>query len=265
MSIVKIGDVDVAYEDVGQGLPLVLVHGHPFDRSMWRDQVRAFRAHYRVITFDLRGYGETTVIPGKTSLGEFARDIAGLLDYLGVNDVILGGLSMGGQIVLEFYRLFPRRVRALILADTFAQLDTDERRQERYNTAERLMNEGMHAYADEVLPKMIAPGTIERQPEVAAHVLSMMRGTSPAGAAAALRGRAERQDYTPLLPEITAPTLIIVGGDDEFTPISDAEYMRERIPNSQMAVIEETGHMPNLERPDEFNRVVEEFLRTLAR
>src|SRR5262252_6553524 len=121
MSIVKIGDVDIAYEDVGQGLPLVLVHGHPFDRSMWRDQVRAFRAHYRVITFDLRGYGETTVIPGKTPLGEFARDIAGLLDYLGVDDVILGGLSMGGQIVFEFYRLFPRRARALVLADTFAQ------------------------------------------------------------------------------------------------------------------------------------------------
>jgi pimeloyl-ACP methyl ester carboxylesterase len=265
MSIVKIGDVAIAYEDVGQGFPLILVHGHPFDRSMWRDQVRAFRAHYRVITFDLRGYGETTVIPGKTPLGEFARDIAGLLDHLGVDDVILGGLSMGGQIVLEFYRLFPRRARALILADTFAQLDTDERRQERYNTAERLMNEGMHAYADEVLPKMIAPRTIERQPEVAAHVLSMMRGTSPAGAAAALRGRAERQDYTPLLPEITAPTLIIVGGDDEFTPISDAEFMRERIPNSRTAVIEATGHMPNLERPDEFNRVVEEFLRTLTR
>src|SRR5262245_65011133 len=125
MSIVKIGDVDIAYEDVGQGVPLVLVHGHPFDRSMWRDQVRAFREHYRVITFDLRGYGETTVIPCKTLLGEFARDIAGLLDYLGVADVILGGLSMGGQIALEFYRLFPRRVRALILADTFAQLDTD--------------------------------------------------------------------------------------------------------------------------------------------
>ncbi|MGH9846162.1 MAG: alpha/beta fold hydrolase [Blastocatellia bacterium] len=145
MSIANIRDVAIAYEDTGQGFPLVLVHGHPFDRSMWRDQVRAFSAHYRVITFDLRGYGETTVIPGKTLLGEFARDIAGLLDYLSVTDIILGGLPMGGQIVLEFYRLFPQRARALILADTFAQLDTDERRQARYDMAERLMNEGMHA------------------------------------------------------------------------------------------------------------------------
>jgi pimeloyl-ACP methyl ester carboxylesterase len=263
MSIVKIGDVAIAYEDTGEGFPLVLVHGHPFDRSMWRDQVRAFSGHYRVITFDLRGYGETTVIPGKTLLEDFARDIAELLDYLSVTKIILGGLSLGGQIVLEFYRLFPQRVRAVILADTFAQLDTDEGRRARYDLAERLMKEGMHAYADEVLPKMIAPKTIAEQPKVAAHVLSMMRATSPEGAAAALRGRSERRDYTSLLSEITAPTLIVVGSEDVFTPVRDAKFMHERIPNSRMAVIEEAGHMPNLERPAEFNRVVEEFLKTL--
>ena len=151
-----------------------------------------------------------------------------------------------------------------LFADTSAQLDTDEGRQARYDMADRLEGEGMLAYADEVLPKMIAPGTIDSHPEVAAHVLSMMRGTSPAWAAAAMRGRSERQDYTSLLSEVAASTLIVVGSDDEFTPVSDAEFMRERIPNARMAIIEETGHMPNLERPDEFNRAVEEFLRTLA-
>ena len=197
-------------------------------------------------------------------LEDFARDIAALLDELSVTNIVLCGLSMGGQIVLEFYRLFPHRVRALILSDTFAQLDSDARRQERYDTAERLLREGMDDYAAEVLPKMITPKTIREQPEVAEHVLTMMRTTSPAGAAAALRGRAERQDYTPLLPEIMVPTLIVVGSDDEFTPISDAEFMHQRIPNSKMVVIDATGHMPNLENPDEFNRVVTEFAETLA-
>lgn len=265
MSIARVREVAIAYEEVGQGTPLVLVHGHPFDRSMWREQVRAFGARYRVITFDLRGYGETTVVPGKTLLEDFARDIAGLLEYLGIREVILGGLSMGGQIVLEFYQLFPKRVRALILADTFAQLDTDQGRRARYELAERLVKEGMLAYADEVLPKMISPRTIAAQPEVAAHVLSMMRGTSPEGAAAALRGRAERRDYTPLLLEIIAPTLIVVGSEDAFTPVSDAKFMHERIRNSSLSVIEGAGHMPNLERPAEFNRAVEEFLKTVVR
>lgn len=126
------------------------------------------------------------------------------------------------------------------------------------------MREGMEKYADEVLPKMIAPKTIKEQPEVKAHVLSMMRTTLPQGAAAALRGRAERPDYTPLLSQIKAPALIVVGSLDEFTPIADAEFMRDRIPNSKMAVIEGAGHMPNLENPTEFNRIVEEFLKTLA-
>src|SRR5262249_19787688 len=124
--------------------------------------------------------------------------------------------------------------------------------------------EGMLGYAIETLPKMISPRTIDERREVAAHVLSMMRATSPAGAAAALRGRAERRDYSPLLSDIAVPTLIIVGSDDEFTPVRDAEFMRQRIPNSRMVVIGGVGHMPNLERPDEFNRIVAEFLVTLT-
>jgi pimeloyl-ACP methyl ester carboxylesterase len=110
---------------------------------------------------------------------------------------------------------------------------------------------------------MIAAETIKQQPKVAAHVLSMMRGTSPKGAAAALRGRAERSDYTPLLPEISVPTLIVVGSRDEFMPVADAEFMRDRIPDSKIAVIEGAGHMPNLEKPYEFNRIVAEFIKTL--
>lgn len=263
MAIKEIRGIKMGYEDAGKGEPLVLIHGHPFDRSMWHEQTSVFSSKYRIIAPDLRGYGESEVLSDKTMLEEFARDIAALLDELKVDEIILCGLSMGGQILFEFYRLYPQRVRALILADTFAQLDDAERKQARYDTAERILSEGMHDYAKEVLPKMIAPQTIREQPEVAAHVLSMMRGTSPKGAAAALRGRAERPDYTPLLPQINVPTLIVVGSADEFTPVGDAEFMRDRIPGSKMAVIEGAGHMPNFENPVEFNRVVSEFLETL--
>src|SRR5258705_9074733 len=103
---------------------------------------------------------------------------------------------MGGQIVFEFYRLFPQRVKALILADTFAQVDTEEGRRARNETADRLVREGMRPYADEVLPKMISKTTLSERKSVAAHVLDMMRNTDPQGAAAALRGRSERRDYT---------------------------------------------------------------------
>jgi pimeloyl-ACP methyl ester carboxylesterase len=259
----RIRGINTGYEDAGDGAPLILVHGHPFNRSMWRDQIAVFSPRYRVVAPDLRGYGESEAVADKTMLEEFARDIAALLDELRLDNIILCGLSMGGQIALEFYRLFPQRVRALVLADTFAQLDDEERRQARYDTAERLLREGMERYAPEVLPKMIAPRTVRKRPEVAARVLSMMRTTSPRGAAAALRGRAERRDYTPLLPQIAVPTLIVVGSDDGFTPLGDAEFMRERIPLSSMVVIEGSGHMPNMEDPAAFNKVVGEFMEKL--
>jgi pimeloyl-ACP methyl ester carboxylesterase len=227
---------------------------------MWNDQKQGLAGKYRVLTPDLRGYGETTVIAGKTLLEDFAHDLAEFLDALKVDQIVLCGLSMGGQIVFEFYRLFPQRVNALILADTFAQLDSEEGRRKRLEGADRLVQEGMGPYADENLPKMVSKSTITNRPSAANHVLEMMRAAHPEGAAAAMRGRSERRDYTPLLSEIAVPTLVVVGSEDEFTPVSDAEFMHQRIPNSHLVVIDDTGHMPNLERPDVFNRAVIEFL-----
>ncbi|GII61123.1 alpha/beta hydrolase [Sphaerisporangium krabiense] len=256
-----VNGVTIAYDDAGAGEPLVLVHGHPFDRSMWAPQIAALAGPARrVVVPDLRGYGESGVVPGTTPLGAFARDIAALLDHLGLDRAVIGGLSMGGQIVMEFYRLFPERVRGLLLADTFAGADTAEGRRARRGQAERLLREGMGPYAEEVLTKMIAPYNVAARPEVAAHVLGMMRAAPPAGAAAALRGRAERPCYGDLLGTVTVPTLVVVGRDDEFTPVSDAEYMRDRVPGAALVVIEGAAHLPNLERPRRFNQALRGLL-----
>jgi pimeloyl-ACP methyl ester carboxylesterase len=264
MSTVTLGDITIGYDDKGSGPPLVLIHGHPFDRSMWTPQVEAFAARgWRVIAPDLRGYGQSTVVPGTTTLSDFARDIAALLDHLGVDGFVLSGLSMGGQIAMECYRLFSGRIQGLVLADTFAAAETDEGKAWRNALADRLLREGMAPYADEVLPKMMAPHNVAAQPAVAAHVLRMMRGAPAAGAAAALRGRAERPDYVPMLPKVAVPTLVVVGSDDEYTPVADAEVLRDGIPGATLVVIEGAGHLPNLERPAEFNEAMTHFLTRL--
>lgn len=261
MSTVTVGDITIGYDDKGSGPPLVLIHGHPFDRSMWTPQIEAFTAHgWRVIAPDLRGYGQSTVVPGVTMLGDFARDIAALLDHLGVDGFVLAGLSMGGQIAMECYRLFGERIHGLVLADTFAAAETNEGKARRNAVADRLLREGMAPYADEELPKMMAPHNVPAQPAVAAHVLRMMRGTPAAGAAAALRGRAERPDYERLLPTVAVPTLVVVGSEDEYTPVADAEVLREGIPAATLVVVDGAGHLPNLERPTEFNAAVADFL-----
>jgi pimeloyl-ACP methyl ester carboxylesterase len=257
------GEITISYDDLGDrgAAPVVLVHGHPFNRSMWGPQAADLTAAgYRVVTPDLRGYGQTSVVPGVTPLEVFAADLAGLLDHLGLGRVVLGGLSMGGQIVMEFYRQFPGRVAALVLADTFAAADTEAGRAARVAMADRLLAEGMDGYAAEVIGKMIAPYNVTGQPDVAGHVLGMMRGTAPEGAAAALRGRARRRDYRDLLARMSVPTLVVVGSDDEYTPVGDAQYMHERIPDSALVVIEGAAHMPNLERPAEFNAELRKFL-----
>lgn len=253
----------LAYEDKGADtsrlplVPLVLVHGHPFDHTMWTPQIEAFSSARRVLAPDLRGYGGSPPEPGVTRFSDFTEDIEALLDELEVETFVLAGLSMGGQIAMDCYRRFPDRVRGLVLADTFPAAETPEGVRTRNAMADRLLREGMRGYADEVLDKMVAPSA---DPQVRAHVHRMMTATRPQSAAAALRARAGRPDYRGLLPRVTVPSLVVVGADDEYTPVSDAEAMHAALPDSTLHVIDGSAHMPNLERPKEFNEVLGEFL-----
>ncbi|MFH8569617.1 alpha/beta fold hydrolase [Streptomyces sp. NPDC017993] len=265
-----VNGISIGYDNRGSGVPLVLLHGHPFDRTMWAPQLAAFGdasapSGVRVIAPDLRGYGTSTVVPGVTPLETFARDTAALLDGLGLarERIVLGGLSMGGQIAMEFARLFPGRLRGLLLADTFAQAESAEGRTARNATADRLLREGMAGYTAEVLDRMIAPYTVTGRPEVAAHVRRMMLGAPPEGAAAALRGRAERPDYTSTLSRLAVPALVVVGRDDTYTPVADAEFLHRALPDATLTVIEDAAHLPNLEQSARFDEALRAFLARL--
>jgi 3-oxoadipate enol-lactonase len=232
---------------------------------MWRPQVEAVgRSGWRVIAPDLRGYGESTIVPGKTLLSQFARDVAALLDHLGIEVVVIGGLSMGGQIVMEFCRLFPARAGGLLLAATFPQAETDEGKRNRAAMADRLLREGMETYSEEVLPKMMAPRNIVALPAVADHVRSMMQAAHPVGAAAALLGRAERPDYEDTLARLDIPAAVVGGDEDAFTTRADAERMHTLLRRSELVWMEGVGHMPNLEREAAFNAALSRLLAAVT-
>jgi pimeloyl-ACP methyl ester carboxylesterase len=253
------------YDDQGpwDGLPVVLVHGHPFNRTLWGPVAKALAAAgYRVIAPDLRGYGDSSVNPGTVFLSDFADDIAVLLDHLAVERAVIGGVSMGGQITMEFQRRYPQRVRALVLSDTSAPAETEEGKAFRNRLADRLLAEGMDGYAGEVIDKMLAAYNVTALPDVAAHVLGMMRATDPRGAAAALRGRAERPDYRDTLAAVETPVLIVVGVDDVYTPVSNAEDIHRLIPHATLTVIDQAGHLPGVEQPEQFNAALLDFLST---
>ncbi len=258
--VARVRGIELAYDDIGRGAAVVLLHGFPFDRSMWREQAEALGGACRVIVPDLRGQGETTLGGGDVTMGEMAEDVAALLDELSIERVVLGGLSMGGYVAFEFFRRFPRRVRALVLADTRPQADTEEARRTREETAQRALKDGMAPVADSMLPKLLSASTREREPEVVGRVREMMLRTKPEGAAAALRAMAVRPDQTDLLPSIDVPTLIVVGGEDPITPPSDASAMGAKIGGSRLVRIEGAAHLSNVERPEEFNRALADFV-----
>ncbi|NGN63587.1 alpha/beta fold hydrolase [Streptomyces sp. A7024] len=261
MATALVNGISIAYDDEGTGDALLLVHGHPFDRSMWAPQAAEFAAQgYRVITPDLRGFGETSGSAGAADFSDFARDLAALLDHLGLERVVIGGLSMGGQIVMDFCRLFPERVRGVLLADTFPTAETEEGVKRRHAMADRLLAEGMAPWSDEVLDKMVAPYNIEALPDVAAHVRRMMHGAPAEGAALAHRARAGRPDYCDTLRDLRVPVLVVTGADDPYTPVPDAELMHELAPDATLHIIEGAAHMPNLERPVDFNAALGAFL-----
>lgn len=263
MSFIRLNNLQIAYTDAGIGRPIVLIHGYPFNRSMWNEQVEALSSTCRVIAPDLRGFGESDAA-ATASMNEMAQDVAMLLDQLGIVRATIAGLSMGGYVALALYKQLPSRVKALILADTRAQADTEEAKQTREQQAKKALDEGMAGIADTMLPKLLTPETVSKRPEVVKRVRDMMLKTKPEGAAAALRGMADRDDHTDRLPKITVPSLILVGAEDAITPVADSEKMHQAIAGSRLVVLENAGHVSNIERTEQFNEALLGFMKELT-
>lgn len=264
MAYVQIDDVRLAYDDVGSGPELLLVHGYPFNRSLWVEQVDALSKTFRLITPDLRGFGGSTISEGVSTMNRMAQDVARLMDALEISNAVVGGLSMGGYVVLGFYKQFASRVRGLVLADTRAQADTEEAKQVRTQQAEQILASGMAGITDAMLPKLLTPETVSKRPEVVKRIRDMMLKTKPAGAAAALRGMAAREDQTALLPQISVPTLILVGREDPITPLHDSEKMHDTIAGSRLVVIENASHVSNIEQSAVFNAALSSFIHGVS-
>jgi 3-oxoadipate enol-lactonase len=265
MPIKKIRGIQLSYDDLGprEGQPIVFIHGHPFNRSMWDEQVAYFKDQYRLILPDLRGYGETEVTGPRIMLDEMALDIAHLLEELRIDRAVFCGLSMGGQIVLDFYRLFPQKARAIIIVDSDARGETPESRANRLATAEDILVHGMVRHTEETIHKYIAASSMKNN-KIYDPLYKMMVNTTPAGAAAAHRGRADRRDHIPILASIGVPALVIVGSEDFFTPLPIAAIMGDGIPGCCLVSMEGAGHLPNMEVPEVFNETLASFLKQLT-
>lgn len=259
--------VSLRFDDHGSsGSPaLLLIHGHPFNRSMWQPQVRAaVDMGWRVVIPDLRGYGQSSPIVSSFAFEAFAGDLLSLLDDLSIDRFVVGGLSMGGQVAMDVCRQAPHRVRGLLLAATFPQSESPEGKIRRYAMADRLISQGMAGYATEVLPKMVGELCLKDQPDIGRAVLEMMLTTNPHAAAAALRARAERPPYEQVLAQFARPASVVVGDHDAFTTRDDALKMASLLQDCDLQWMPGVGHMPNLEQPEQFNAVLARLLKRVA-
>lgn len=259
----EIDGIEIDYSDEGSGLPVVFIHAFPMNQTMWDEQVAALRNRCRAIRLDLRGFGGSSVPAGPYSMERMASDVRGLMAHLDIDRAVLVGLSMGGYISLAFYKLYPDAVHALVLADTRASADTEEGRERRFQSAEKVEREGAASIARDMETVAFAPSTREQRPDIIKRARAMIEGNSPQGIAEAQRGMAERPDSTYVLIGIDRPTLILVGSEDSLTPVSEAEALRGGIRHSQFKIIEGAGHMSNLEQPERFNAALAEFIDSL--
>jgi pimeloyl-ACP methyl ester carboxylesterase len=244
---------------------VLLIHGFPFDHSLWRHQMAAL-TRWQCLAPDLRGAG-TSRAPASAdeySMGTYADDLIALLDRARISDAVICGLSLGGYIVFELLRRFPERVRAAILCNTKAVGDTPEAKRGRDVLAARTMKDGTGAVAAELVPKLLARSTRERRPQVVREVTEMILRQPMAGIVGALRALRERPDSTPLLDRIRIPVLVVAGDDDQIAPAAAMQEMARVIPGSAFVLVAEAGHMAPLEQPLAVNAALAGFLERLG-
>jgi pimeloyl-ACP methyl ester carboxylesterase len=256
--------MDLTFEEHGEGKPIFLLHAFPLSRAMWQPQIATLKSErLRIIAPDLRGFGETHNFSDINTMEDMARDVAELFGALNIERAIVIGLSMGGYVTFELLKNFPEKIAGLVLCDTHAGADSDETHESRFNLIEKIEKEGAQALIDDLLPKLICENTKQNKKELVEKIAEMFRSANPKAVIAALRGMAKRADNNALLDQISVPTLLIFGAEDKITNLEMAEKMRNKIPDSQLSVIENAGHFSNLEQPEVCNSRLIDFINTV--
>jgi 3-oxoadipate enol-lactonase len=245
MEKIKINDIELAYTRRGKGTPLVLLHGYPLDRHLWDDVAPLLQDTFDLILPDLRGFGESSTVDSPYTMDDYASDIAGLLDQLGIQKAAIVGHSMGGYVALAFARLYPERVSGLGLVSSQVLADPPDRKEGRYKSAADVSEKGIGGVVETMAPKFTADERLQGLAREA------MERQQPAAFIGALRAMAERMDSTPLLSSFNFPVVIIHGEADALIPIDRAREVKKAVPHAHLIELKGAGHIPMMEAKEE--------------
>lgn len=256
----------IFWEESGpaEGVPLVFIHAFPLDRTMWDAQVRAFEGAFRVVRFDLRGFGRSDAGDGQYTIELYTDDLFALMDDRKTGPAVVCGLSMGGYVALRAAQREPARFRALVLADTKSEADTDEAKIKRH-AAMLAVKKHPAVFAESFLKTALSEKTVAGRREVTEPLKELIAKGNPLGMAGGVLALAARTDTTAALAGMKMPVLVLVGEEDKITPPAAAEAMKKLLPDSELRRIPGAAHLSNLENPEAFNRALAEFLARIKK
>ena len=258
-----INGLKLGYEDFGSGPAVMLIHGFPLQRQMWRPQVEPLvDAGYRVILPDLRGFGASESGAG-TSMDRYADDLIALLDFLGIDQAVIGGMSMGGYVLFNMLERSPQRFHAALFIVTRAAADDIAGKAKRDAMIAAVETGDLDLVPEIFAELLFAPKTLREQPQLVAEVLKWMQAAHPKSLTAALAAMRDRADYLDRLHQFSLPSLVLGGREDKAIPTEHFDALVAGLPNATSALIEDAGHLVNLECPVAFNAALIDFLKRL--
>lgn len=261
----RVNDFDLSYDDIGEGkVPIIFLHGFPFDKSMWKSQLDALKATNRVIACDIRGFGQSSDEDTMLSIDLFAEDLIDFMNELRIEKAIICGLSMGGYITLNAARRFPDRFEALILCDTQCNADNDDVKAKRQSAIEGIEENGPAEFNEKFLLSVFHKDSITKKESLVKDLRKVVNANTPNIIINGLNAISQRSETCSVLDKIEVPTLIICGRDDQVTPLTQSEAMHSQIEDSVLRIIENAGHVSNLEQTEDFNTQVIDFLAMLS-
>ena len=241
MEKIDVNGIKLAYERRGTGTSLVLLHGYPLDHHLWDVISPLLEDSFDLILPDLRGFGESATLETPYTMEDYASDLAGLLDNLGIQKTAIVGHSMGGYVSLAFARLFSERLAGFALVSSQAPADPPDRKEGRYKSAADVAKNGIGGVVETMTPKFTA------DPRLQSLTREIMERQQPAAYIGALKAMAERMDSTPLLSTFHFPMVIIHGDADALIPVDRAREIKEAVPRAHYVELKGVGHVPMLE------------------
>jgi len=260
-----VNNFSLSYDDVGEDLiPIIFLHGYPFDKTMWKLQLDFLKSSNRVIACDIRGFGKSTDEKSHLSIDLFANDLIKFMDKLNIDKAIVCGLSMGGFIALNAQQRYPNRFEALILCDTQCISDTTEVKDKRYKIINEIAVNGVTNFNEGFIKSVFCKDSFSNKKELVKNLHHVVFSNSQHIITMGLTALAERSETCSTLSAVNIPTMIICGREDEVAPLAQSESMHTSIKGSILHVIDDAGHVSNLEQPHKFNKHLLDFITTLT-